>query len=312
VPDDQVFPPLTVADAESIVQDLEKALEAHYSWVRRFQAMLVCRTQPARDDLVPGGHLKDEFGRWYHHTGNENLRHHPDYQTLGRHHRELHLIARKLAQIAKSNGKIPPNTYRSFQRNIDHFRSKVNRILDEAREQLRFSDPLTGIATRFAMLPRLDQERERVSRTGENSSVGMVDIDKFKDVNDTHGHNVGDIVLQEVATYLLNNLRRYDQICRYGGEEFLILLPSSHPRRAKRVLDRLRRGLKRRRIVIGEQTAISVSASFGISALKPDDSIMTAIDHADQAMYAAKKAGRNRVRIWPEDDTEMPADDRDD
>ncbi|MCG8510159.1 MAG: diguanylate cyclase [Rhodospirillales bacterium] len=310
MPDDQVFPPLTVADAESIVQDLEKALDAHYSWVRRFQAMLVCRTLPAKDDLASDGHLRDEFGRWYHHSGNEHLRHHPDYQTLGRHHRELHQIARQLAQIAKKRGKVPANTYRSFQRNIDRFRTKVNRILNEAREQLRFSDPLTGIATRFAMLPRLDQERERVSRTGEHSSVGMVAIDKFKNVNDTYGHNAGDIVLQEVANYLLANLRRYDQICRYGGEEFLIMLPSTHPRRAKRVLDRLRRGLKRRRMSIGEETEISVTASFGIAALTPQDSIMAAIDHADQAMYTAKKDGRNRVRIWPDDDTEPPPENR--
>ena len=204
--------------------------------------------------------------------------------------------------IAAEKGRISPATYKAYQRNVGRFRGLVASLLDEARELLRFTDPLTGIATRFAMLPRLDQERERVSRTGEVSTVGMVDIDRFKRVNDNHGHNVGDIVLQEVARYLFKNVRRYDQVCRYGGEEFLVLLPSTDPIKAKRVLDRLRRGLKRRRIDVKNDKTLSVSASFGVAELNPEESILAAIDHADQAMYAAKADGRNRVRIWAGDD----------
>lgn len=302
VADEHAYPPLTVDDAEGLVRDLQAALTAHYAWIAKFEAMLVCRTRPSRTDLAPDTHLRDDFGRWYRHESTEYLRHNPEFLALGRHHREMHDSARDLAHVVAEGGRIAPPKFRAFQRTVERFRECVNSVLSEAQKLLRYTDPLTGLATRFAMLPLLDQERERVARTGEPSSVGMVDLDRFKEVNDTWGHNAGDIVLQEVAHFLLKNVRRYDQVCRYGGEEFVVLLPGTEPRRAKRVLDRLRRGLSRRRIGIGGKNEVSVSASFGIASLRADKSVMTAIDHADQAMYAAKRAGRNRVRIWPEDD----------
>ena len=100
---------------------------------------------------------------------------------------------------------------------------------------------------------------------------------------------------------MLDNLRRYDQVCRYGGEEFLLLLPDTTPARAKHVLDRLRRGLAHEEVPLESGERISVTASFGVAALDPSASIMVAIDHADQAMYEAKEAGRNRVRVWAGD-----------
>ena len=302
---DRLFPPLTLKDAEYIVRYLEWALAAHHDWIHRLQVMLVCGTKPTASDLESDGHLKDEFGRWYHQETNEHLCHHPDFQEIGRHHKELHIAARKLLNIVTQGRRVPPATYKAYQRNVGHFRTHVTSLLNEARELRRYTDPLTGIATRFAMLPRLDQERERVSRTGQVSTVGMCDIDRFKLVNDNYGHNVGDIVLKDVARHLLDGVRRYDQVCRYGGEEFLILLPNTDPREAKKVLDRLRRNLKRLRIGVSDEKMISVSASFGVAALNPGDSILVAIDHADQAMYAAKDAGRNHVSIWAGDDKEF-------
>lgn len=302
MPEEQIFPPLTVADAENIVCDLQRGLDAHYAWNRRFQAMLVCRIRPGRTDLAVDGYLRDEFGRWYGHERHDHLKRHPDFEPLGELHRQVHAGARHLALIIAKGAKVAPVKFHAFQRDVDRFRDRVTSILDDARELLRFSDPLTGIATRFAMLPQLDQERERVARTGEPSSIGMLDLDHFKQINDTYGHQAGDTVLHEVAQYLLKNVRRYDQVCRYGGEEFVVLLPATDPRKAKQVLDRLRRGMKRKRIDIGDGQTISVSASFGIASLNPVEPIMATIDHADQAMYEAKQAGRNRVRIWNGDD----------
>lgn len=302
MPNDLELPQITVTAAETVVHDLERALEAHRTWLRRFMATLVCRTKPRPADLSEKSHLKDEFGHWYYQDSNDYLRPHPDFVAVGRHHQEMHAASRRLAAIVAAGERITPARFRAFQRSIQRFRDRVGALIDEAQKLLRYTDPLTGISTRFAMLPKLEQERERVARSSESCCVGMVDLDHFKTVNDTHGHNAGDVVLREVARYLLKNVRQYDQICRYGGEEFLMLLPGTDPKRAKYVLDRLRRGLKRKRIDIGNGKAISVSASFGIAALDPDLSVTVAIDHADQAMYAAKKAGRNRVCIWAGDD----------
>lgn len=301
--DDPGLPPLTITGAEKLVHDLERALEAHRAWLRRFMAVLVCRTRPARAYLADDSHLKDDFGLWYYQDGNDYLRPQADFVAVGRHHEAMHVAARDLAAIVAAGGPIAPTRFRAFQRSVQRFRNRVAGLIDEAQKLLRYTDPLTGLATRFAILPKLEQERQRVGRSGEVTSIGMVDLDHFKAVNDTYGHNAGDLVLQDVARYLLKNVRQYDQICRYGGEEFLILLPGTEPQRAKHVLDRLRRGLKRRRIAIGNGTSktISISASFGIAALEADQPVLDSIDRADQAMYSAKKAGRNRVRIWSAD-----------
>ena len=161
------------------------------------------------------------------------------------------------------------------------------------------------------MLPRLEEELERIRRTDVVSTVSIMDLDRFKRINDSLGHVSGDKVLRAVSRYLVNNVRRYDRVARYGGEEFLLLLPDTTPERAKRVLDRLRQGLSRRTVAVTGETKITIGASFGVTALDPAASVMTVIDRADHAMYEAKQAGRNRVRIWkPEDASPARSDAR--
>jgi len=165
-------------------------------------------------------------------------------------------------------------------------------LLGGARGLLRYADPLTGIANRFAMLPRLEDELERVRLTGVVSTVSIMHLDRFKRINDSLGHALGDEVLRAVSRHLVKNVRRYDRVARYGGEEFLLLLPDTTPAGAKRVLDRLRRGLSRRTIAVNRETKLTIGASFGVAALDPLHSVMVAIDRADKAMYVAKQAGR--------------------
>jgi diguanylate cyclase len=292
------LPPLMVTDAEELVRDMEKALGQHRAWMEKFHTMLVCRTKPRPFDLSEKAHLRCGFGKWFDDGSNDYLRNHPGFAALGDHHQQLHAEALILARIVRDGENIPPERYHDFTESVGIFKMDARALLTEAREILRHTDPLTGVANRFAMLPRIEQERQRIRRSDEKCSVSMVDIDKFKRVNDTYGHHAGDKVLQGIARYLMENLRRYDQVCRYGGEEFLVMLPNTAPDEAKRVLDRLRRGLVREDMAIGGGEAIHISASFGIAALIPRLSVFTAIDRADKAMYTAKKAGRNQVCVW--------------
>ena len=292
------LPPLMVTDAEELVRDMEKALGRHRAWMEKFQTMLVCRTKPRPFDLSEKAHLRCGFGKWFTEGANDYLRNHPGFAAAGDHHQQLHAEALVLARLVGAGKDIPPERYHDFVESVGIFKTSARGLLIEARELLRHTDPLTGVANRFAMLPRVEQERQRIRRSDEKCSISMVDIDKFKRVNDTHGHHAGDKVLQGIARYLMENLRRYDQVCRYGGEEFLVMLPNTAPDGAKRVLDRLRRGLAREQIPIGGGEAISITASFGIAPLVPRFSVFTAIDRADKAMYTAKKAGRNQVCVW--------------
>lgn len=294
----RTFPLLNTKETEEIVRELGRALDAHRDWMGQFRAMLVCRTKPKATDLSANSHKRTVFGHWYFGKVNPHLRDHTDFSAVGKHNEHMHDVARNLARTILNGDDIKPDEYQAFVKSVARFRVSVRKLLSEAWEFLRHTDPLTGVMTRTAMQSRLEAEQERTRRNGQPCSVGMMDLDHFKSVNDTHGHQAGDQVLQTVAGYALEHLRHYDQVFRYGGEEFVLLLPNTTTAGAKGVLDRLRRGVKRQTIKINDKKSLHVSASFGVAELLPDSPVKASIERADQALYAAKRAGRNRVRVW--------------
>lgn len=295
----QTFPLLNTEEAEEIVRELGRALDDHREWNDKFRTMLVCRTKPKADDLDNQSPKKTAFGRWYLGKVNPHLRDHPGFPAIGKNSERMHKMARNLARLIRDDAHIKPSQYKAFVKSVDQFRRNLRKLLSEAWYFLRYTDPLTGVMTRTAMQSRLEEERERIRRGGQTCCVGIMDLDHFKRVNDTHGHQAGDKVLQSVAGYVIENLRRYDQVFRYGGEEFVFLLPNSTLAQAKGVLDRLRRGVKRQAVKISGAKSLHVSASFGVAELLPDLPVNDSIDRADQALYTAKSAGRNRVHLWP-------------
>ncbi len=165
------------------------------------------------------------------------------------------------------------------------------------REKLRtqsLRDPLTGLYNRRYMEDALDRYVSLAERTGGATSVIMIDLDNFKRLNDEHGHAKGDAVLRDVAAQLVGGLRPSDVVCRYGGEEILVILPSCGIEDAE-----LKTEIMRARIeALSESHGVSITASFGIASV-PETSIGAndVIPMADTALYAAKQAGKNCVRI---------------
>jgi len=285
----------------TILADLEKGLDDQRVWFKKFQAMLVCRTEPNQQALLKNGYRRGPFARWFKKGTNPHLRERPDFATVLNSLREQHERGLGLAKMVRAGADINTEKYHMFVESSDRFTQGIRALHAEARMLLSDTDPLTGIASRFAMIPRLEQERERSKRSEAPCSIGMMDLDRFKLVNDTYGHRAGDMVLQETARFVLKHLRRYDQVYRYGGEEFVLVLPDTSLAKAKRVFDRLRRGLKRHGTRLDDKTGLHITASIGIAILHPDVSVRAAIDRADQALYAAKAGGRNRVSIWEGD-----------
>ena len=211
----------------------------------------------------------------------------------------MHALARSLCNAVDAGRPIAPEEYEEFAECVRRLDRSLEALVKELWDFVRHTDPLTGIATRHVMLSRMQEERERVRRTGTVTSICMADIDYFKQINDTHGHSGGDAVLEAVSSYFVANLRRYDQVCRYGGEEFVVMLPNTAPQQAVPIIDRLRRGLGELLHSARHRASRSrVTASFGIALLSPDQPIAVSLERADQAMYAAKRAGRNQVRVW--------------
>jgi diguanylate cyclase (GGDEF)-like protein len=173
----------------------------------------------------------------------------------------------------------------------------------EALRELAARDPLTAVWNHNSIIDLLAKEFNRAER--QNASVGVIlaDLDRFKSINDTYGHLVGDEVLREVAEYLTHAIRPYDAVGRLGGEEFLIVLPGCDEINALSHAERLRSGLNR--IEINTLSGkIDLTASFGVTVVGPQCRVdaRTAIQAADDAMYQAKHAGRDRVEFRPVDE----------
>jgi diguanylate cyclase (GGDEF)-like protein len=164
-------------------------------------------------------------------------------------------------------------------------------------------DSLTGCFTRGHALEIIDAELRRARRSQTPVSMIMFDLDHFKDVNDRYGHLCGDAVLGVVGKRMKEVLRGSDLKCRYGGEEFLVLLPETPLHGARRVADTLRREIAERPIPWAGE-GISVTASFGLAQTLPGEvNVQAVIARADQALYRAKDDGRNCVRIAAESAT---------
>lgn len=171
--------------------------------------------------------------------------------------------------------------------------------LVKAREKLRelaIRDALTDVYNRRWILEILNREKLRSEREGIPIGIILLDLDHFKSVNDTYGHAVGDGVLQEAARRLSGSVRPYDGVGRYGGEEFLVVLPGCDESAICGRADSVRQNIANSAMpVLGH--ALSVTASFGCTVLKPGLGVAAAeaIHFADQALYEAKREGRNRV-----------------
>jgi len=170
-----------------------------------------------------------------------------------------------------------------------------------AREALREQatrDSLTHLWNRNAILEALSRELARAWRQSSPLGVVMVDLDNFKHINDNHGHLAGDVMLREAARRMQNGVRQYDSVGRYGGEEFLILLPNCGEAEAYSQAERLRKQLCQAEARI-DDTLLRITASFGVTAALPGEPWTPEglLRKADEALYIAKKSGRNRVEI---------------
>jgi two-component system, cell cycle response regulator len=165
-----------------------------------------------------------------------------------------------------------------------------NAWLLERVQELAATDALTGVANRYTFQNTLEAELERAARAGEDVSLAMLDIDRFKDLNDAHGHQVGDDVLQRVAAILSEHCRKYDAVARYGGEEFALILPATDRVETRVIVDRLRREIE----AVSGDPKVTISggvATFPTDATTADDLVAA----ADEALYESKRGGRNRV-----------------
>jgi len=175
----------------------------------------------------------------------------------------------------------------------------------EREEEVRVmsrTDPLTGLFNRRSILTQLKREQDRSSEQGLPMAVVMLDLDHFKQINDTWGHEAGDYVLIASADVLQKTVRQNDRVGRYGGEEFLLVLPGTDGEGARRIAERCRQQIEALDVLLSDGRRVRVSASMGLYCNDKDRTagIETLLRRADKALYIAKQEGRNRVVVADE------------
>jgi diguanylate cyclase (GGDEF)-like protein len=208
-----------------------------------------------------------------------------------------------LAECVKKNIIIKKERYDKYNKLYLKLKNDINdyeiktKELKSSVEKYRieaFTDYLTGLYNRKYMSIRLEEEQERFKRYGQTFVLLMLDIDNFKQINDKYGHIVGDYVLKYISDIIKANIREIDVAFRFGGEEFLILLPQTDLENSCNVADRLKETISKT-IFKFKENKIKITVSQGLTQYKPGEDYMETIERADKLLLSAKEKGKNRV-----------------
>lgn len=284
-------------ELQGMLSQLEQAFINHQRWYAVMMRSITCKLPSDQCDLRPDAYMYCRFGQWYYSRNTKKLSGYPGFIALGEVHKLMHKLAAELLIESQSGTAIKSSDYDNFTNALERMRLEISALTHELENLLYNHDSLTGAITKFGILPAFREQQELTRRGVQSCCIVMMDLDHFKDINDSHGHLAGDRVLKTAARYMIEHLRPYDKIFRYGGEEFLFLIQHTGLSDCYYMVERLREGLASTPIHINEKEPVHITASFGVVLLDPDLPVEASIDLADKAMYAAKAAGRNRVQI---------------
>jgi len=212
----------------------------------------------------------------------------------------MHQCAAQMLRASESGEIVPLDYYQRFMNALKRMRMEIFTLRRDIEDTLYALDPLTSVPGRIGLLSKLREQQALVERGVQPCCAAIMDLDNFKSVNDVYGHAAGDKVLVTFAHHIAQGLRPYDRVFRYGGEEFLVVLPDTNLEEGFDILERLRQELGKLPLEVGAGVPLHVTASFGIAQLDPDLSVEEALERADKALYQAKADGRNRSVVWSE------------
>lgn len=294
-------PPSHSSDGNSdIVDALDSAVDGLVAWIMDWHTPIVTGNRLAELSEQQRSllHLKS-FQNWFNKHRDDAVINQLTVRTLF----ELSVaIETQASQLSESGTHTNEDDYRALLNNVQNFITQARRLERAFAAASSDLDTLTGIQNRLAMRRALERRHDRMERTKARATIALADLDHFKKVNDTYGHNAGDHVLTVAAERLLDGIRSYDQLFRYGGEEFLVLLDDAEAETTTAILERLRLGLAETPITLNDGTEISMTASFGSAEIRKNETIEKTIERADAALYRAKENGRNRIELATEDD----------
>jgi len=283
-------------ELDAMMDVLNAAIESHQLWLDSLHISILCGLPFPKDVLHKGAHTQCDFGTWYYSEASGFIKSIEEYSTIEPVHKYMHSCARDIAFLVDKKDALDERVYREFLTNQHRLIGLLTRLRDTLIERGHCFDTVTGAANRRAVTLMLDQIFENSRRYNKTYTLVMLDVDHFKNINDQFGHVSGDHVLKGLYQYFRNALRKSDFIGRYGGEEFLILLPETTLDKAFNLMDKCREGMSKNKLKVGDDL-VNVTVSIGISEVESSDSdAWEAVKRADKVLYQAKDAGRNCVQ----------------
>jgi diguanylate cyclase (GGDEF)-like protein len=281
------------------LDQLDQALHDHAHWQQNLIRAIVCRLPCDPNDLDERAHRQCRFGRWYYEQAPVELWEQPAFAAIEAEHKRLHQVAAGMLREAATGAPVSRAGYDDFVTGGERLHLELDSLRHAIAGSLRDRDALTGAHGRIEMLPTLREWRELARRNVQQCCIAFMDLDHLKEINDRHGHVVGDRVLAGVVRHVTEHLRPYDKVFRYGGDEFLISLSGADLEIGKKVIGHIREQIAAAPAIASpDGQPIATTASFGLALLEPDISVEDSIDRADKALLVAKAAGRNRVCSW--------------
>ena len=285
-------------EIDTILIELNKSIDAHYKWLVTMFRCVVSLDVTQPDIMGENSHCVCRFGEWLNNQSRYNEDDCSYVSKINATHEKMHLLGKELL-LAIVEKRSHPWHFDSFQDALLAFTSSVmdyKIYLLNIRSNI---DVLTGLPGRRMLDESFD--RQLLDAEPLNLYILLLDIDRFKYVNDTYGHLVGDVVLRALASNLLS-WTRYDEVAyRYGGEEFIIIIRTKTDEQACQAGLRLCRLIGQKKIPYSDgEIAITVTA--GITRVQPGETLDTALGRADRAMYQGKQTGRNRCMFMDENE----------
>lgn len=274
---------------------LRLARQIYAAWFQRCLRQGGHRKNPGAVAALPRAAIEHQLDRAIDRSGPDAAELLPLHDAQQQRLAELGVLISALAASDKQHVRAVQTWDRLIDLGLDTLQGFADlEVVFAARRAAQ--DPLTGLPGRAALQQRLQGEQSLVLRQGRMCSVVMLDIDHFKSVNDQHGHQAGDRVLAAFARLLRGALRPYDGVYRYGGEEFVLVLPGATAAQAVQIIDRLRQTIAQRPLVQTQTSGLHIRFSAGVAALN-ERAIAQTLRCADAALYHAKAEGRDQVRL---------------
>ena len=285
-------------ETDTFIAELDAAVEAHMNWTRRILRCAVLRSTPGGDVLDPMAHTLCRFGAWF--TANR-----VEFESLDASaacrveavHRSMHdairsLCAQLMAGQPGLNGDL--DAFEASQAELINLLANFKTLfLSNAVRQ----DPLTGLPLRYNVESDFALYQKEARRNRSLLYVVMMDVDHFKPINDTYGHQVGDLVLRQLANTLKQGLRGDEPLYRFGGEEFLWLLKCKSAEEARKSARRILASVGTTPVPIDGGETLRLTVTMGLALAGEMEDLSSAIKRADMALYEGKQAGRNRYVI---------------